>query len=314
MKKNYSGGPKFTRSEFFRLTVGAGAALAFDSSAGAAGPQLMRVIPKSGERIPAVGLGTAHTFNVGRDPALVRPRKEVVRLFLREGGRVIDSSPSYGASEALTGDILADLGVGERAFVATKISTWGRKNGIDQVKESMRRFGRKSIELEQVHNLKDIDVHLKTLREWKEAGRIRYIGITHFRPSAYDDLEAVIKSESLDFLQLRYNIQVRDAEERLLPLCSDKGVAVMVNLPYERGRLFHAVRGKRKPEWLAEFGAASWGQFFLKFITSHPAVTCIIPATRKPKHLLDNMGAGRGPQPDLLGRKKMLELWKRISA
>ncbi|MFP6870879.1 MAG: aldo/keto reductase [Nitrospinota bacterium] len=312
--KDRSGGPKLTRGVFLRLAAGAGAALAFGSDAGAAGPQLMRAIPRSGERIPAVGLGTAHTFNVGRDPALVRPRKEVVRLFLREGGRVIDTSPSYGASEALTGDILAELGMGDKAFIATKISTWGREDGIDQLNESMRRFHRKSIELEQIHNLKDTDTHLKTLRKAKDAGWIRYIGVTNHRPSSFDDIAALVKREPLDFVQLRYNIRVRVAEERLLPLCVDKGVAVMVNLPYERGRLFRAVQGKGKPEWLGEFGAKSWGQFFLKYITSHPAVTCIIPATRKPKHLLDNMGAGRGLQPDAAGRKKMLKLWKRFSA
>ncbi len=157
-------------------------------------------------------------------------------------------------------------------------------------------------------------MHLKTLREAKDAGRVRYIGVTNHRPSSYEDIATLIKKEPLDFVQIRYNIQVRVAEERLLPLCADKGVAVMVNLPYERGRLFRPVKGKGKPAWLAEFGAESWGQFFLKYITSHPAVTCIIPATRKPRHLLDNMGAGRGLQPDAAGRKKMLKLWKSINA
>ena len=317
--KDLREGPKITRSAFLRLAAaatgaGVAAGLALGESAHAAGPQHMRTIPKSGEKIPAVGLGTARTFNVGRDPAMVRPRKEVVRLFLREGGKVIDTSPSYGASEALTGDILAGLGSGDRAFIATKISTWGRENGIAQLNESMRHFRRKTIELEQVHNLKDTDVHLKTLRKWRDAGRVRYIGITHFKSSAYEDIEAVIKKEPLDFLQLRYNIRARDAEERLLPLCADKGVAVMVNRPYERGRLFRPVKGKSKPGWLAEFGAESWGQFFLKFIVSHPAVTIIIPATRKPKHLLDNMGAGRGLLPDAAGRRKMLKLWERFTA
>ncbi len=308
---------KFTRAEFFRLAAGAGAALAVPGMAAgdalAAGPQLMRMIPKSGEKIPAVGLGTAHTFNVDRDPALVAPRKEVVRLFLKEGGTMIDTSPSYGASEGLTGDILSELGAIQKAFIATKISTWGgRGDGLAQMKESMRIFRKKQIELEQVHNLKDTDIHLRTLREWKAAGKVRYIGITHYRPSSNEDLARVIEKEPLDFIQFRYNIKVRAAEKKLLPLCADKGVAVIVNLPYERARLFRAVRGKKVPEWAGEFGAATWGRFFLKFILAHLAVTCIIPATRKPKHLLDNMGAGRGPLPNAAQREKMLDLWKSL--
>ncbi len=307
---------KITRAAFFRLAAGAGAALAFPGTgtdAEAAGPQLMRAIPKSGEKIPAVGLGTAHTFNVGRDPKLVAPRKEVVRLFLREGGTVIDTSPSYGESEALTAEILASLSGSRKAFLATKISTrGGREDGVAQVKESMRLYLKKQIELEQVHNLKGTDVHLRTLRDMKAAGKVRYVGITHFRPSANDDLASVIEKEPLDFVQFQYNIKVRAAEKKLLPLCADKGVAVLVNLPYARARLFRAVKGKKVPEWAGEFGAATWGQFFLKFILAHPAVTCIIPATRKPKHLLDNMGSGRGPLPNAAQKKKMLDLWKSL--
>ncbi|MBT3350038.1 MAG: aldo/keto reductase [Nitrospinaceae bacterium] len=315
MKKDNSLGLNFTRGEFFRLAAGAGAALALGTDAGAAGPQLMRTIPSSGEKIPAVGLGTAHTFNVERDASLVNPRREVVRLFFREGGKVIDTSPSYGASEALAGDLVRDAGAGDRAFVATKISTWGgREAGVEQVNESMKRFRRKKIDLEQVHNLKDTAIHLKTLRKLKDAGRVRYIGVTNHRPSSFGDIAALIKKEPIDFVQIQYNIQVRVAEKMLLPLCADKGVAVMVNLPYARARLFRAVKGKGKPEWLKEFGADSWGQFFLKYILSNPAVTVIIPATRKPKHLLDNMGAGRGPLPDAAGRAKMLKHWKQITA
>ncbi len=313
MLKNNLLGPKLTRSEFLRLATGAGAALTLGVDAEAAGPQLMRTIPKSGEKIPAVGLGTAHTFNVEREAALVAPRREVVRLFFREGGRVVDTSPSYDASEALAADLIREAGAGDRAFIANKISTrGGREAGVGQLNESMRLYRRKMIDLEQVHNLRDTDIHLKTLRKWKDAGRVRYIGVTHFRPSAYEDLEAVIKREPLDFVQFQYNILVRDAERRLLPLCADKGVAVMVNLPYARGRVFRAVKGKGKPGWLKEFGAESWGQFFLKYILSHPAVTVIIPATRKPKHLLDNMGAGRGLLPDAHARQKMVRLWESV--
>lgn len=306
-----------TRAEFFRLAAGAGAMLALPNAgdAHAAGPQLMRAIPKSGERIPAVGLGTAHTFNVERKPALIAPRREVVRLFLREGGKAIDTAPSraYGESEALTAEILAGLGGAEKAFIATKISTrGGREDGAAQAEESIRLFKKKQIELNQVHNLRGTDVHLRTLREMKAAGKVRYVGVTHFRPSAYDDLAGVIEKEPLDFVQFQYNLRTRDAEKRLLPLCADKGVAVMVNLPYARARLFRAVKGKKLPEWAGEFGAKSWGQFFLKYILAHPAVTCIIPATRKPKHLLDNMGAGRGPLPNAALKNKMVEFWKSL--
>lgn len=314
MRKNNSLGPKLTRSEFLRLAAGAGAALALGTGAEAAGPQLMRTIPKSGEKIPAVGLGTAHTFNVEREASLVAPRREVVRLFFREGGKVVDTSPSYDASEALAADLIREAGAGDSAFIANKISTRGREAGVEQLNESMRLFRRKKIDLEQVHNLKDTDIHLKTLRKWKDAGRVRYIGVTNHRPSSFGDIAAIVKKEPIDFVQIQYNIGVRAAEKMLLPLCADKGVAVMVNLPYARARLFRAVKGKGKPEWLAEFGAESWGQFFLKYILSHPAVTVVIPATRKPKHLLDNMGAGRGPLPGAAGRAKMLKHWKQITA
>ncbi len=306
--------PKLTRAEFFRLAAVAGAALAFPGagSARAAGPQLMRVIPKSGEKIPAVGLGTARTFDVGADPAVRAPRREVVRLFIEEGGTVIDTSPMYGEAERVTGDLLADLGLQGRAFLATKVWTRGREAGIGQMNASMRLLRAKKIDLMQVHNLSDTRTQLRTLREWKEAGKIRYIGITHYTASALDNLAEWIKREpAISFVQFPFSIAVREAERRFLPFCADKGVATLVNRPYENGSLFRAVRGKKLPAWAREF-AASWGQFFLKYILSDSAVTCVIPATRKPRHLLDNMGAGRGPLPDAAARRKMARLWQSL--
>lgn len=301
-----------TRAEFLRLAAGAGAALALGVDAEAAGPQLMRAIPRSGEKIPALGLGTARTFDVSLDPALLAPRREVVRLFFREGGTLIDSSPMYGEAERVTGRLLSELGLHSKSFLATKVWTRGREAGIAQMRESVRLLRAKKIDLMQVHNLSDTATQLRTLREWKDAGVIRYIGITHYGVHAFDEMSEWIKREPIDFVQFPFSIAVRDAEKRFMPFCADKGVATLVNRPYENGDLFRAVRGKGKPEWLTEFGAASWGQFFLKYILSNPASTCVIPATRKPKHLLDNMGAGRGPLPDIRARQKMAKLWESV--
>ncbi len=224
------------------------------------------------------------------------PRREVVRLFIKEGGTVIDSSPMYGEAERVTGDLLADLGLQSKVFLATKVWTSGRESGIRQMSDSMRLLRAKKIDLMQVHNLSDTATQLRTLHEWKGAGKIRYIGITHYTASALDDLAEWIKRDpEIAFVQFPYSIAVLDAERRFLPFCADKGVATLVNRPYENGGLFRAVRGMKVPEWAREFGAATWGQFFLKYILSTLGVTCVIPATRKPKHLLDNMDAGRGP-------------------
>ena len=303
--------PKLTRAEFFRLAAGAGAAL-LAGDAEAAGPQLMRAIPQSGEKIPAIGLGTARTFDVGRDPALYAPRREVTRLFFQEGGTLIDTSPMYGRAERATGDFLRDLSLQDKAFIATKVWTRGRRAGIAQMTESMRLLRTERIDLMQVHNLIDTRTQLRTLRAWKDEGKIRYIGITHYSTSAFGELAEWIKREPIDFVQYPFSIAVRDAERWFMPFCADRGVATLVHRPYENGAMFRAVRGKGKPEWLAEFGAASWAQFFLKYILSNPAATCVIPATRKPKHLLDNMGAGRGPLPDARARKKMVRIWESL--
>ncbi|UCE90658.1 MAG: aldo/keto reductase [Pseudomonadota bacterium] len=268
---------------------------------------LMRRIPKSGETIPAIGLGTARTFDVGDESMAREPLREVLREYHALGGRVIDSSPMYGNAEQVVGDLAADLNIGGRLFYATKVWTSGQRAGIAQMEQSMRRMRTETIDLMQVHNLVDWRVHLKTLREWQEQGRVRYVGITHYLNSAFDDLADIMATEPLDFVQLPYNIANREAERRLLPLAAERGIAVLVNVPFDGGSLFSAVRGKPLPTWASEFDCGSWAQFFLKFILAHPAVTCPIPATRKRKHLIDNMQAGAGRQPNAQQRGRMVE-------
>ncbi len=305
---------RLSRTAFLRLMAGAGLGLA-GGRAGAAVPRLgdplmTRPVPRSGEALPVVGLGTWQTFDIGADPAVRAPRREVLRLLLEGGGRVIDSSPMYGRSEAVVGALLAELGARDQAFLATKVWTRGRAQGVDQMAQSLGRFKTSRLDLMQVHNLVDWQTHLNTLRAWKEEGKIRYLGITHWTSGALDDLAAVIAREPLDFVQLAYSIGVRNAERRLLPLAADKGVAVLVNRPYEKGIAFRKVQGEALPAWAAAFGAASWGQFFLKFILAQPAVTCVIPGTAKPKHMTDNLAAGRGRLPDAKQRQMMVQFWE----
>ncbi len=309
-----------TRREMLKLSAGAGAAFALGrlpgfppSPAFAQGPNMLqRPIPSSGELIPAVGLGTARTFNVGTSEDERAPLREVLRLFVEMGGTVLDTAPAYRAAEVVSGDLAAELGVVDDLFLATKVSARSRSEGIAQMERSLERLHRERLDLIQVHNLIDVDTQLATLREWKEAGRIRYLGITTSSLRAYDAFEAVMRSQPLDFVQLNYSIGTRKAEERLLPLAADRGMAVIVNRPYEVARLFGAVEGQELPEWAAEFDCASWGQFFLKFILSHPAVTCVIPATSKPHHLQDNMGAGYGRLPDEATRERMVSFFEAL--
>lgn len=266
-----------------------------------------RTIPSTGEKIPCVGVGTWQTFNVGTSEAERTPLKEVLKTLISKGGKVIDSSPMYGRSEAVVGDLSTELGLNNKLFIATKVWTSGRESGIRQMNESFSYLKRKRIELMQIHNLVDWQTHLKTLRAWKEEGKVKYIGITHYTESAYDSIENILKEHPVDFLQINYSIQSRRAEERLFPLAQEKQVAVLVNQPFEEGSLFQRVKGKNLPAWAGEFDCASWGQFFLKFILSHPAVTCVIPGTSKPHHMLDNMGAAFGKLPDKSQRKKMID-------
>ena len=270
-------------------------------------PILHRAISKSGEKIPVIGLGTSGTFNAGTSASERAPLKEVLRLFYGSGGRVIDTSPMYKRAEVVIGDLAAELGLNENFFMATKVWTKGKGAGIRQMNESFEKLRVRTMELMQVHNLVDLQTQLKTLRQWKEEGRIRYIGITHSHASAFNDLEKVMRAEDLDFVQLNYSIAEPEAAERLLPLAQDRGIAILANRPFARGSLFKKVRGKNLPEWAKEFDCESWAQFFLKFVISHPAVTCAIPATSKPHHLVDNMKGGTGRLPDESLRRRMFD-------
>jgi diketogulonate reductase-like aldo/keto reductase len=221
------------------------------------------------------------------------------------GGRVVDSSPMYGAAESVAGDLAADLGIGDRLFLATKVWTSGRQAGLAQMEQSAKRLRTRRLDLMQIHNLVDWRTHLATLREWKAAGRIRYLGVTHYTASAYDDLERILRSEPLDFMQVNYSLGERTAERRILPLAQERGIAVLVNRPFAEGGLFGRVRGQALPDWAAEADCESWAQIFLKWILAHPAVTCVIPATSRPQHLADNMRAGAGRLPDAAMRERM---------
>ena len=264
-----------------------------------------KAIPKTGEMLPVVGLGTWQTFDIGETAAARNPLRAVMREFARGGGRVIDSSPMYGSSEHVVGDIAHDLGIQKDLFLATKVWTSGRDAGVRQMEQSYKRLRTQRMDLMQVHNLVDYRIHLETLRRWKEQGKVRYIGVTHYTKSAYDDLARVLASEELDFVQLNYSLGEREAEKRLLPLAAQKQVAVLVNRPFAEGALFRRTGGKPLPAWAREYRCENWAQFFLKFIVSHPAVTCAIPATSKLNHLNDNMGAGFPPFPDQAARDRM---------
>ncbi len=265
---------------------------------------IQRRIPRTGESLPVVGLGTWQTFDAG-DAAARAPLRDVLREFRRLGGAVVDSSPMYGRSETEVGDLAAELDLQKQLFIATKVWTTGAEAGVHQMEESFRRLRVERIDLMQVHNLVDWRTHLRTLREWKAQGRIRYIGVTHYTESAYGDLERVLKGEELDFVQLNYSISERAAERRLLPLAVDRRLAVLANRPLAQGALFAKVRGKPLPPWAAEIGIESWAQFFLKFTLGHPAITCAIPATSRADHLRDNMTTGFAPLPDQATRERM---------
>ncbi len=295
-----------SRRRILKLIAGVPAAVLIPP-ASAADAALRRPIPKTGELLHAVGLGTWQTFDVGGDAAGSAAAREVLARFVAAGGQVVDSSPMYASSESVVGDIAAGLGVEKALFLATKVWTSGRDAGIRQMEESMRRMRARRIDLMQVHNLKDVHTQLKTLRAWKQEGRIRYLGITHYHEGAYAELERLIKAEQLDFVQFNYNVVSTAAEARLLPVCAEYQTAVIVNRPFEEGALFRLVKGKELPGWAAEFDCNSWARFFLKFILSHPAVTCAIPATRNPDYLVDNMGAAIGRLPDAALRRRMVQ-------
>ena len=280
------------------------------TAGGAGGPRgeaILRAIPSSRETLPVIGLGTWQTFDVG-DESARDPLRQVLRRFAELGGRVVDSSPMYGRAESVVGDLATELALRDTLFVATKVWTTGRDAGIAQMAQSLQRLRTPRLDLMQVHNLVDWRTHLRTLGEWKRTGRVRHVGVTHYTASAYAELEQVMKSEPLDFVQLNYSLVERDAERRLLPFAVDRGLAVLVNRPFAEGALFRRVRGQALPPWAVEAGCRSWAQVFLKWIVAHPAVTCVIPATSRPEHLEDNMQAGVGSLPDAALRDRIARL------
>jgi aryl-alcohol dehydrogenase-like predicted oxidoreductase len=274
---------------------------------------LTRAVPSTGERIPLIGMGTSRTFDVGDDPAARMQLGEVLQVFFDQGGALIDSSPMYGTAETVLGELLKTVRGRGALFLATKVWTDGKQQGIDQMQESMRRLGVGVMDLMQIHNLRDWRTHLPTLRQLKEQGKIRYIGITTSHGRFHRELEQIMQTESLDFVQFSYNIADRTAEERLLPLATDRGMATLINRPFQRGELFAKVKDRALPEWSTEFDCRSWGQFFLKFIVSHPAVTCAIPATSNVRHMQDNMAAGYGALPTPALRKRMVQYLDSLS-
>jgi diketogulonate reductase-like aldo/keto reductase len=265
-----------------------------------------RIIPSTGEKLPVIGLGTWQTFDVG-EQSLYPELEKVLSAMHQSGGTMIDSSPMYGRAEKVIGDITANMQTGNDFFYATKVWTTGEAEGIKQMENSMTLMKRNCMDLLQIHNLVDWQTHLKTLRRWKEEGRIRYIGITHYKDEMHEELEKVLRAEQFDFVQFNYSILARHAEERLLPVCNDLGVATIINRPFGEGKWFAHVMGQPLPVWANSFGIQSWAQYFLSYIISQPEVTCVIPATRSPLHAVDNMMTGSAELPNEAARKKMVE-------
>jgi diketogulonate reductase-like aldo/keto reductase len=292
------------RGTFLQLAT---ATALLPASAFGQGKMNTRPIPSSGQQLPVVGVGTWQTFNVGDDAGRRAQLAEVLRTLFDAGGSVIDSSPMYGSSEEVVGDLLKAARSRDKAFVATKVWTAGRDAGIAQMRNSMKLMVADPVDLMQVHNLIDVKTHLATLRAWKKEGRVRYLGVTHYTPSAYSALEAVMRAETLDFVQLNYALDDRQAEQHLLPLAAERGMAVLVNQPFGGGGLIRKLSSRPLPGWAAEIGAASWAQILLKFVLGHPAVTCVIPGTSRLEHMSDNAKAGFGPYPDAAMRKRMAE-------
>lgn len=269
------------------------------------------VIPSSGEDLPVIGLGTYSVFDVESTRPEIASKREIVRRLTSYGGSVIDTSPMYNRSEKVIGDVI-DEGIDRSAlFLATKVWTDGLDAGVAQMRRSAELMNTEVIDLMQVHNLRDTAVHMDTIREWQQDGRIRYCGITHYTASALDALEREMKTYRPQFIQINYSLGERAAERRILPLAADLGIAVLINRPFQAGRLFRAVAGHNVPDFASGF-ADSWGQYFLKFIVSHPSVSCAIPATSKPHHMIDNLAAGFGTLPDAAMRKRMLDYFENL--
>lgn len=308
MASRDSGG--MTRRSFLKALgalPAAGALVGTPALQAASRPVVKKPIPASGELLPVIGLGTSRTFDVGGDAAQRAALTEVLQAFFDLGGALIDSSPMYGSAEEVLGALLKRVKNAGALFAATKVWTDGKAAGAAQMERSRQLWGVARFDLMQIHNLRDWKTHVETLKDWKAQGRIRYIGITTSHGRAHDELERALKKEPFDFVQFTYNIEDREVEKRLLPLAAERGIATLVNRPFQRGELFQKVRGKPLPPWAQEFDCTSWGQFFLKFAVSHPAVTCAIPATSKLQHMTDNMAAGVGRLPDAALRRRMIQ-------
>lgn len=305
----------FSRREVLALGAGFGAAvLGIAPARAAAKPLLARTIPRTGERLAVIGLGTSIVFDIGNDAAQRAERSAVIRTLLEGGARVIDTAPSYGTAESVVGDLLAEMKVRDKVLVATKVRAGSRDRAVAEMQQSQRRLRTERIDLMQIHNVGFVDrnevaAQLALLREWKERGVFRYIGVTHSQSQerANEALIGIMRREKLDFIQVNYSMAERSVEQRLLPAAAETGTAVLVNLPFARGRLFRAVRGKPVPGWAGEFEASTWGQFFLKYILASEPVNCVIPGTDKPEYMVDNLNAGRGRLPTTAMRRRMAE-------
>jgi aryl-alcohol dehydrogenase-like predicted oxidoreductase len=310
--------PGLSRRDALRLGAGAAAALALDPFARLTEPLLAqrapqrselitRAIPSSGERLPVIGIGTARRYDVGTTPAERAPLGEVLRRYAALGGKIVDTAPSYGTAEEVVGDLVADLGVREKLFLATKVGVRSgeREVAVRQMEESMRRLRTQRVDLMQIHNLGGVDALLPLLREWKAAGRVRYVGVTTGFDGQHAALEALMRREPLDFIQVNYAIDSREAGERILPLATERGMAVLIALPFGRTSVFQKVQRRALPDWAYEIDCTTWAQLFLKYIVSNPAVTAAIPGTAKPEYLADNIQAAQGRLPDAAMRKRI---------
>ena len=297
------------RREYLKSLAAVGLLPVLSSSTSMDDALIKRRIPGTRESLTAIGIGTWETFDVdGRMAPEINQLREVLSILVTKGGTVIDSSPMYGFSEKNVGTLSTEAGINDKLFIATKVWTSGKENGIQQMKDSLQFLMREKIDLMQIHNLVDWKTHIKTLREWKENGKIRYLGITHYRENAYPEMESIMKAEPIDFIQVNYNLADREAAQRLLPLAAERNIGVIINQPFGYGKLFEQVRTKSLPDWAAEFDCRSWAQFFLKYIISHPAVTCAIPGTGLPAHMLDNIQAAYGRLPDEAMRERMVKV------
>ncbi len=306
----------YTRRKILQLGAGlsAAAALGIAPARAQAKPLLARKIPRTGEMLPVIGMGTAIVFNIGDDAAQRAERSKVIQTFVDGCARLIDTAPSYGTAEAVLGDLLADTKLREKIFIATKVRVAGRDRSIAEQQQSQKRLKTEKIELIQIHNVGfadrgEVAAQLALLREWKSKGTYRYIGVTHSQDqeNANERLIEILRGEKLDFMQVNYSMAERSVEQRLLGAAAETGTAILVNLPFARARLFRAVTGKQVPDWAKEFDATTWGQFFLKYILASEAVTCVLPGTDKVEYMLDNLNAGRGRLPDAAMRKRMVE-------